>query len=130
VLEIGSGSGYQAAILAQVAKEVFTVERIAALMTVARQRFQELNLRNIRLKHADGMIGWPEHAPFDGILATAAPEGIPPALLEQLAVGGRLVIPVGGSHAQSLVLITRTADGYQDEVLDQVTFVPMRAGTQ
>jgi len=130
VLEIGTGSGYQAAILAQVAKEVFTVERIAALMTLARQRFQELNLRNIRLKHADGMIGWPEHAPFDGILATAAPEGIPPALLEQLAVGGRLVIPVGGSHDQSLVLITRTADGYQDEVLDQVTFVPMRAGTQ
>ena len=130
VLEIGTGSGYQAAILAQVAKEVFTVERIAVLLTVARQRFQELRLRNIRLKHADGMIGWPEQAPFDAILATAAPEGIPPALLEQLAVGGRLVIPVGDANAQALVLITRTAEGYRDEVLDQVTFVPMRAGTQ
>ena len=130
VLEIGTGSGYQAAILAQVAKEVFTVERIAILLTVARQRFQELRLRNIRLKHADGMIGWPEQAPFDGILATAAPEGVPPALLEQLAVGGRLVIPVGDANAQALVLITRTAEGYRDEVLDQVTFVPMRAGTQ
>ena len=130
VLEIGTGSGYQAAILAQVAKEVYTVERISALMTVARQRFQELRLRNVRLKHADGMIGWREQAPFDGILATAAPEGVPSALLAQLAVGGRLVIPVGDANAQSLVLITRTPEGYRDEVLDQVTFVPMRAGTQ
>jgi protein-L-isoaspartate(D-aspartate) O-methyltransferase len=130
VLEIGTGSGYQAVVLAQVVKEVFTVERIAMLITTARQRFQDLRLRNIRLKHADGMIGWPEEAPFDGILATAAPEGVPPALLEQLAVGGRLVIPVGDANTQTLVLITRTEEGYRDEVLDQVTFVPMRAGTQ
>jgi protein-L-isoaspartate(D-aspartate) O-methyltransferase len=130
VLEIGTGSGYQAAVLAQVAKEVFSVERIAVLMTTARQRFQELRLRNIRVKHADGMIGWPEQAPFDGILATAAPEGVPPALLAQLAVGGRLVIPVGDANTQTLVLVTRTAEGYRDEVLDEVTFVPMRAGTQ
>jgi protein-L-isoaspartate(D-aspartate) O-methyltransferase len=130
VLEIGTGSGYQAAVLAQVAKEVFSVERIAVLMTTARQRFQELRLRNIRVKHADGMIGWPEQAPFDGILATAAPEGVPPALLAQLAVGGRLVIPVGDANTQTLVLVTRTAEGYRDEVLDNVTFVPMRAGTQ
>lgn len=130
VLEIGTGSGYQAAILAKVAKEVFTVERIAVLITAARQRFQELRLRNIRMKHADGMIGWPENAPFDGILATAAPEGVPPALLEQLAVGGRLVIPVGDANAQTLVLITRNAEGYREEVLDQVSFVPMRSGTQ
>lgn len=130
VLEIGTGSGYQAAVLAQVANEVFTVERIAVFISNARHRFQELRLRNIRVKHADGMIGWPEQAPFDGILATAAPEGIPPALLAQLAEGGRLVIPVGDTNNQTLVMITRTSEGYRDEVLDQVTFVPMRAGTQ
>jgi protein-L-isoaspartate(D-aspartate) O-methyltransferase len=130
VLEIGTGSGYQAAVLAQVVKEVYTVERIAVLIATARQRFQALQLRNIRVKHSDGMIGWPEQAPFDGILATAAPEGVPTPLLEQLAVGGRLVIPVGDANAQTLVLITRTPDGFRDEVLDQVTFVPMRAGTQ
>jgi protein-L-isoaspartate(D-aspartate) O-methyltransferase len=130
VLEIGTGSGYQAAVLAQVAQEVFTVERIGVLVTTARQRFQELRLRNIRVKHADGTIGWREQAPFDGILATAAPEGVPPALLEQLAMGGRLVIPVGDAGIQALVMITRTPEGYRDEVLDRVTFVPMRAGTQ
>jgi protein-L-isoaspartate(D-aspartate) O-methyltransferase len=130
ILEIGTGSGYQAAVLAQVVKEVFSVERIAVLTATARQRFQALRLRNIRVKHADGMIGWPEHAPFDGILATAAPEGVPTPLLEQLAVGGRLVIPVGDANAQTLVLITRTPEGFSDEVLDQVTFVPMRSGTQ
>ena len=112
------------------AKEVYTVERLAVFIAAARQRFQELRLRNIRVKHADGMIGWPEQAPFDGILATAAPEGVPPALLGQLAVGGRLIIPVGNANAQTLVLITRTAEGYRDEVLEEVTFVPMRAGTQ
>jgi protein-L-isoaspartate(D-aspartate) O-methyltransferase len=130
VLEIGTGSGYQAAVLAQVVKEVYTVERIAVLIASARQRFQALQLRNIRVKHSDGMVGWPEQAPFDGILATAAPEGVPTPLLEQLAMGGRLVIPVGDANAQTLVLITRTPDGFRDEVLDQVTFVPMRAGTQ
>ena len=130
VLEIGTGSGYQAAVLAHVVNEVFTVERIAVLINQARRRFQDLRLRNVRVKHADGMIGWPEQAPFDGILATAAPEGVPPALLAQLAVGGRLVIPVGDSNAQALILITRTSEGFKDEVLDQVTFVPMRAGTQ
>lgn len=130
VLEIGTGSGYQAAVLAQVVKEVYTVERIAVLIALARQRFQALHLRNVRVKHSDGMIGWPEQAPFDGILATAAPEGVPTPLLEQLAMGGRLVIPVGDANAQTLVLITRTPDGFRDEVLDQVSFVPMRAGTQ
>jgi protein-L-isoaspartate(D-aspartate) O-methyltransferase len=130
VLEIGTGSGYQAAVLAPLAKEVYTVERMAVFIAAARQRFQDLRLRNIRVKHADGMIGWPDQAPFDGILATAAPEGVPPGLLAQLAVGGRLIIPVGDANTQNLVLITRTPDGYQDEVLDKVSFVPMRAGTQ
>ncbi len=130
VLEIGTGSGYQAAVLAQLVKEVFTVERIEALITTARRRFQDLRLRNIRIKYSDGTLGWPDHAPYDAIVATAAPEGVPIALLEQLAVGGRLVIPVGGSGAQSLLLITRTESGYSDELLDKVSFVPMRAGMQ
>ncbi|MEK7322459.1 MAG: protein-L-isoaspartate(D-aspartate) O-methyltransferase [Pseudomonadota bacterium] len=130
VLEIGTGSGYQAAVLAQLVKEVFTVERIEALITTARRRFQDLRLRNIRIKYSDGTLGWPDHAPYDAIVATAAPEGVPAALLEQLAIGGRLVIPVGGSGAQSLLLITRTATGYSDEILDKVSFVPMRAGMQ
>lgn len=130
VLEIGTGSGYQAAVLAQLVKEVFTVERIEALITTARRRFQDLRLRNIRIKYSDGILGWPDHAPYDAIVATAAPEGVPIALLEQLAVGGRLVIPVGGSGAQSLLLITRTESGYSDELLDKVSFVPMRAGMQ
>jgi len=130
VLEIGTGSGYQAAVLAPLVKEVYTVERLSVFITAARQRFQDLRLRNVRVKHADGMIGWPELAPFDAILATAAPEGVPSALVNQLAMGGRLIIPVGDNSAQTLVMITRTPDGYKDEVLDQVTFVPMRAGTQ
>lgn len=130
VLEIGTGSGYQAAVLAPLVRAVFTVERLAVFITAARRRFQELRLRNIRVKHADGMIGWPDEAPFDGIVATAAPEGVPPALLAQLAVDGRLIIPVGDSNTQALMLITRTPEGYREEVLNQVTFVPMRAGTQ
>lgn len=130
VLEIGTGSGYQAAVLAQLVGEVYSVERIEALIAPARRRFQELRLRNIRIKHGDGMVGWPELAPFDAILGTAAPEGVPRALLQQLAVGGRLLIPVGDARAQSLVLITRTEQGYVDETLDAVSFVPMRAGTQ
>lgn len=130
VLEIGTGSGYQAAVLARLVKEVYTVERVSAFITAARRRFQELNLRNIRVKHADGMIGWTELAPFDGIVATAAPEGVPPALLAQLAVGGRLIIPVGDAAGQSLMLVTRTPDGFKDEALEGVVFVPMRAGTQ
>src|SRR3569623_1003089 len=130
VLEIGTGSGYQAAVLAQLVKEVFSVERIAALIPAARRRFQELKLRNIRFEHGDGLSGWPGLAPYDAILATAAPEGVPTALVQQLAIGGRLLIPVGSSGAQSLVLITRTDIGYTDEVLSDVSFVPMRAGSQ
>ena len=103
---------------------------MSPFITAARRPFQELNLRNIRVKHADGMIGWPDQAPFDGIVATAAPEGVPPALLAQLAIGGRLIIPVGDAAGQSLMLVTRTADGFRDEVLEGVVFVPMRAGTQ
>jgi protein-L-isoaspartate(D-aspartate) O-methyltransferase len=129
VLEIGTGSGYQAAILAHVAGQVFTLERIQPLLTQARQRFQELKLRNIRTHYADGTIGWPEQAPFDGIIATAAPEHIPEALLAQLKIGGRLIIPVGQQGYQKLMLITRTADdNYEQQGLEAVSFVPMLSG--
>lgn len=128
VLEIGTGSGYQAAILARLVDEVYTVERIDALLKQARKRFRELGVRNVYLKHFDGRMGWPEHAPYDSILATAAPAEVPEALLEQLAIGGRLVIPVGDKGAQELRMITRTSEGYQTECLDLVSFVPMLAG--
>ncbi|MFQ5487899.1 MAG: protein-L-isoaspartate(D-aspartate) O-methyltransferase [Gammaproteobacteria bacterium] len=128
VLEIGTGSGYQAAVLARLVDEVYTVERVDALQRKARSRFRELGLRNIRLKHCDGKLGWSGYAPFDGIMATAAPTEIPLALLEQLAMGGRLVIPVGRQGAQRLILITRTPEAYQQEVLEAVSFVPLVAG--
>ena len=128
VLEIGTGSGYQAVILARLVDEVYSLERIDALLKQARRRFRELGIRNIHLKHFDGRMGWLEHAPYDGILATAAPAEVPEALLEQLAIGGRLVIPVGDKGAQELRLITRTDEGYQTEFLDLVSFVPMLAG--
>jgi len=129
VLEIGTGSGYQAAILASVARQVYTLERIQPLLNQARQRFHELRLRNIRCHYADGTVGWPEQAPFDGIVATAAPEHIPQALLSQLKVGGRLIIPVGKQGRQQLILITRTAeDGYEQQELEAVSFVPMLPG--
>jgi len=129
VLEIGTGSGYQAAILARLVPEVYTVERIQALQRKAQQRFRNLRLRNIRLRHSDGKQGWAEYAPYDAIIATAAPAAVPAPLLEQLAVGGRLLIPVGGSGGQQeLRLVTRTEEGYRHERLDTVTFVPMLTG--
>ena len=130
VLEIGTGSGYQAAVMASLAGEVFSVERIQPLMDQARSRFTELQIRNVRLKYSDGSWGWPEFAPFDAIIATAAPEQIPEALLEQLAMGGRLVMPVGSRSTQQLMLLTKTPDGYEQQVLDQVVFVPMLGGTE
>jgi protein-L-isoaspartate(D-aspartate) O-methyltransferase len=129
VLEVGTGSGYQTAILAQLAATVYTVERIAPLINQARRRFQDLRLHNIRALHTDGNWGWPEHEPYDAILVTAAPVEIPKALLHQLHIGGRLVMPVGDAGRQELVLITRTESGYQRDVLNQVSFVPMLGGT-
>lgn len=128
VLEIGTGSGYQAAVIARVAAMVFTVERIEALATKARKRFRQLDLRNVRVKHDDGKLGWPECGPYDGIIATAAPTAIPAALLEQLAEGGRMVIPVGGAGVQELQLITRTGGTCEQEILEAVSFVPMLTG--
>ena len=128
VLEIGTGSGFQCAILAQLARRVYSIERIAALLEMARARFKELGLRNIHLKHSDGAIGLPEYAPFDGILVTAAPEGIPQSLLEQLKPGGRLVLPAKFSRGQVLVRITRTAVGFEQEQLESANFVPLVGG--
>lgn len=128
VLEIGTGSGYQAAIMARVATAVYTVERIDALVVRARKRFRELGLRNVRVRHADGKLGWPECGPYDGIIATAAPTEVPAALLGQLADGGRMVIPIGGAGMQQLQLITRVGAGYEQEILETVSFVPMLTG--
>ncbi|MCU0766136.1 MAG: protein-L-isoaspartate(D-aspartate) O-methyltransferase [Gammaproteobacteria bacterium] len=130
VLEVGTGSGYQTAILARLVRRVYTVERIEALLNQARDRFRELGLRTIRLKHADGTLGMPEYAPFDGILVTAAPETVPDALVAQLKVGGRMVLPVGGREGQSLVRVTRTERGVERRVLERVVFVPLLGGLQ
>ena len=128
VLEVGTGCGYQTVVMAQFAKRIYTVERINGLLIRARERFQKLGYTNIRTKHADGNIGWPVHAPFDGIIVAAAPIGVPDALREQLAINGRLIIPVGGSGDQKLLLITRREEGYEEEVIDSVSFVPMLGG--
>jgi protein-L-isoaspartate(D-aspartate) O-methyltransferase len=129
VLEVGTGSGYQTAILAQLVDQVFSVERIRPLQEKARKRLQRLKLHNVMLRHTDGGMGWPDKAPFDGILVTAAPREVPRELLEQLAVGGRLVIPVGDDH-QALKRITRLSETeYNTEVLESVRFVPLLGGT-
>ena len=129
VLEVGTGSGYQSAVLARFATTLYTVERIEPLLMQARRRFMELRIRNIRSHHNDGNWGWPEHEPYDGIIVTAAPVEIPQSLLTQLQIGGRLVMPVGQSGEQDLLLITRTETGFEKEVLNQVSFVPMLGGT-
>jgi len=128
VLEIGTGSAYQAAVLAQLVPKVYTVERILALVPLARQRLRELNLRNVSLKQSDGTWGWPQQAPFDAILVTAAPAEIPKALLDQLVDGGRLVIPVGAGSAQTLAVITRRGDQFERENVESVSFVPLVGG--
>jgi protein-L-isoaspartate(D-aspartate) O-methyltransferase len=128
VLEVGTGSGYQAAVLAALVPKVYTVERIKPLAVLARQRFRQMGLRNVRASHTDGSVGLPEFAPYDAIIVTAASETIPEALLEQLADNGRLVIPVGGRERQTLSLITRHDDGYKRRDLDPVVFVPLLSG--
>jgi len=128
VLEIGTGSGYQTAVLAQLVERVFSVERIQALQDRAKERLQELELRNVVFRWGDGWEGWPALAPYNGILVTAAASEVPQALLEQLAPGGRLVIPVGGSGDQQLLLITRDEQGFNRQVLDAVRFVPLLSG--
>ncbi len=129
VLEVGTGSGYQAAILAKLARRVFTIERHRPLLEEARRRFQKLGLINIETRVGDGYRGWPEAAPFDRIIVTAAAPKPPPELLEQLAEGGVMIIPVdSGPVYQELVKIRRTAEGFERERLLPVRFVPMLPG--
>ena len=129
VLEIGTGCGYQTAILAQLVARVYSVERIRPLQERARERLRRLKLTNVQLKHADGGMGWPEKGPFAGILVTAAPRSIPAELLEQLADGGCMIIPVGDDGAQQLMRLRRTGSRIEQELLESVRFVPLVAGT-
>ena len=125
VLEVGTGSGYQTAVLAQLVDTVYSVERIEPLMKLARKRLREIGCRNVQIKLSDGSWGWKDHAPYDGIIVTAAPAEVPPALLEQLAPGGRLIIPVGGTAMQELLLVQHTDKGLSQERLELVNFVPL-----
>jgi protein-L-isoaspartate(D-aspartate) O-methyltransferase len=125
VLEVGTGCGYQAAVLSQLAREVFSVERIAQLLDRVRARIWKLRIHNLRVAHADGYLGLAEVAPFDGIIVAAAAPVVPPRLLDQLAPQGRLVIPVGVGDRQQLKVITRGAEGLTERVLEPVRFVPL-----
>ena len=127
VLELGSGSGYQTAILASLVDEICAVERIKPLVERARKQLRALRVRNVRLRHGDGLDGWASEAPFDLILGAAAPEHLPTHLLEQLAPGGRLILPVGGER-QQLMIVTATPEGYVEEAIEEVNFVPMLRG--
>lgn len=127
VLEIGTGSGFQTAILAKVSAEVYTVERIGELMEKAKKRLESLGFTNIYYKVGDGSKGWPEYAPYDRIMETAAPRVLPEQLVEQLVNGGRMVIPVGPPHLQELQLITKTAEGdIQTKTAGWVRFVELK----
>ncbi|WP_373389609.1 protein-L-isoaspartate(D-aspartate) O-methyltransferase [Pseudomonas alcaligenes] len=128
VLEIGTGSGYQTAVLAQLVERVFSVERIQSLQDRAKERLVELKLRNVVFRWGDGWEGWNALGPYHGIMVTAAAAEVPQALLDQLAIGGRLVIPVGAGDVQELLLIVREEDGYSRHVLDLVRFVPLLNG--
>jgi protein-L-isoaspartate(D-aspartate) O-methyltransferase len=127
VLEVGTGCGYQTSVLSRVAAEVFSVERIAPLLTKAKQHFRELRLRNVKVKYTDGTMGLPEVAPFDGIIVTAGATHIPEELLRQLSVGGRMVIPLGATE-QKLTLIERLPEEYRKTELEAVKFVPLLGG--
>lgn len=128
VLEVGTGCGYQTAVLSQLVESVYTVERIAPLLKKAKKNLVDLNLRNINAKHSDGGWGWEDNAPFDGILVSAAPLEIPETLLEQLAVDGVMVIPIGAEGRQDLHRVSRTIKGYELEVIEPVSFVPFLSG--
>jgi protein-L-isoaspartate(D-aspartate) O-methyltransferase len=128
VLEIGTGCGYQTAVLSPFVKFLYSIERISALLERARARLKELNIRNVHLRHGDGFQGWVAHAPYDGILMAAAPLAIPEVLLNQLGPGGRLIAPVGPEGRQHLVRITRRKDDFHTETLGLVSFVPLLKG--
>ncbi|MDG1583012.1 protein-L-isoaspartate(D-aspartate) O-methyltransferase [Pseudomonas sp. GOM6] len=128
VLEIGTGSGYQTAVLTQLVERVFSVERIQSLQERAKERLASLNIRNVVFRWGDGWEGWNALGPYNGIIVTAAAAEVPQSLLDQLAIGGRLVIPVGSGETQELLLIVREEDGYSRHVLDLVRFVPLLNG--
>ncbi|UCH52923.1 MAG: protein-L-isoaspartate(D-aspartate) O-methyltransferase [Pseudomonadota bacterium] len=128
VLEVGTGSGYQTAVLARLVPEVYSVERVDPLLKQARRHLRGRGHRNVHFRLADGSGGWPEHAPYDGILVTAAPAAVPPALIDQLAPGGRMIIPVGGSRGQDLLVVERDESGVKSERIEKVVFVPLVAG--
>jgi protein-L-isoaspartate(D-aspartate) O-methyltransferase len=129
VLEVGTGSGYQTAVLASLVSQVYSVERLGELQHRARRCLQQQDLHNIEYLHSDGGWGWPDHAPYDAILVTAAPDEIPPELLKQMAPGGVMVIPVGAGRQQELTKVTRTERGFEAEVIEAVTFVPLLTGS-
>lgn len=128
VLEIGTGSGFQTAVLASLVRRVYSVERMSVLWQRADARLRALCLRNVRLRYGDGNLGWPEYAPFEGILVTAAANGVPRLLAEQLAPGGRMVLPINRGKEQVLLRLTRNSVGFRHEVLEPVTFVPLLGG--
>jgi protein-L-isoaspartate(D-aspartate) O-methyltransferase len=128
VLEIGTGCGYQTAVLAPLAGRIYSIERIETLLERAKERLRDLGIRNVRFKHGDGSEGWPSQAPFDGILLAAAPHALPKKLLDQLAEGGRLVAPVGPEGRQELLRMTRRGDQFLRERLGYVSFVPLLGG--
>jgi len=130
VLEVGTGCGYQTAVLSPLVEEIYSVERIAGLLGRARRTLRELKIRNANFRHADGNIGWAARAPFDGILVTAAPHAVPGALFEQLSVGGRLLAPVGPEGRQELFRYTKTEKRVERESLGAVSFVPLLSGLQ
>ena len=128
VLEIGTGCGYQTAVLAPLVVTLYSVERIAALQQRARKVLRDLRIRNVHMRHGDGSEGWAAYAPYDGIIVAAAAHSVPPALLEQLAPAGRLIIPVGPEREQQLMRITRRGETFEREPLGGVMFVPLLAG--
>jgi protein-L-isoaspartate(D-aspartate) O-methyltransferase len=128
VLEIGTGCGYQTVILSSLVGKLYSIERIEPLIVRAKARCKELGVRNVRFRHGDGNLGWKAHAPFDGILVAAAPLRIPEALIEQLAVGGRLIVPVGPEGKQELMRITRKEQKIERQMLGPVAFVPLLGG--
>ena len=129
VLEVGTGCGYQTAVLAPLVGRLYTIERIEPLLARARERLKELGVRNVRFRHGDGTLGWSAHAPYDGILVAAAPLTVPEALIGQLRVGGRLIVPIGPEGEQELVRFTRGEPRVERESLGPVAFVPLLGGT-
>ena len=129
ILEVGTGCGYQTAVLAPLVARLYTIERIEPLLVRARERLKELGIRNVRFRHGDGTLGWKAHAPFDGILVAAAPLTVPEALVKQLRVGGRLLVPIGPDGEQELVRFTRREQGVLRESIGAVAFVPLLGGT-